>query len=1157
MKILAIRGSNIASLSGSFEVDFERPPLSGAGLFAITGPTGAGKSTLLDVLCLALFGETPRGSEAGSLKVPVTGAPDAGGQSLTAKDARNLLRRGAAEGHAEVEFLGSDGKRYRAVWRVRRSRGLATGNIQNASRSLWRRDGDDERPVADGLDETNEKVPEVLGLSFDQFRKAVLLAQGDFAAFLRAKEKERAELLEKITGGEIYSAISQKAYERGQAVVEARADVDRRLDLVVTMDEAARRETEARVAALEAAIGELEARKERLAEARRRTGEAAGREEEARSAAAKVDEAARVRDGKAGNARAAGEAAKLAVESVKTARRRLDELKPELDEAKGLDARVATIREAARVAEGEASAARTVFQDAAREAARLEEELGASRAAGTAAAEWLEAHAGDGPLSAAWEACARDLERLAGHRRDLEAARVLVEEARRRVEETRASRTAAGEARERAVEEFGRADATLVAAAANAAAIDRVALASELREAIAEAGALRDLERLAREIETALGDREARTVEVRDARVQEERALEDGARARRDVEMARAEVGTLGAERERSLAAESLEERRAALVAGEECPLCGSTDHPWAAPDAAPGGRSVELAAKLKEASASLDEARRREGKASHDADTARQDAARAESGRAKAAGELLGLRAEWSGVAERFPGAGPELAAPPDSPNTPAARRLAAERLEAALARREEVEARQQRAFDLEQGASTARTAQETARKAMDGAAEALHAVERALSDAERREDDTLAARAALEKAAQVYVDRIAGLAGGDTETVRLLAEDPGRLATDWEARVAEYRRQDRLRSRAAEETSRLAPEEASARARLAGAERSVQEREDAARRLSAEAAALVSARSALLGAMPVEDVERDLAGAISAAEGQRLDAEARSARAAAEHEGAKGAHETAIGNAREAADRAASARAERDRALAAAGLPPSAAEAAEALTMAAGELQKERDERESDLGRLRAELLADDGMREERARLRREGERIEREGQVWLTLKALIGEASGGKFRRFAQGLTLEALVRAANGHLDEFARRYRLVQAPGSEVGLLVVDRDMGDEMRSVESLSGGESFLVSLALALGLASLAGRRTSIGSLFIDEGFGSLDADTLDRAVSALDAVRARHDRRIGVISHVQGLAEKIGVQVKVVARGGGRSEVRVVSS
>ena len=139
----------------------------------------------------------------------------------------------------------------------------------------------------------------------------------------------------------------------------------------------------------------------------------------------------------------------------------------------------------------------------------------------------------------------------------------------------------------------------------------------------------------------------------------------------------------------------------------------------------------------------------------------------------------------------------------------------------------------------------------------------------------------------------------------------------------------------------------------------------------------------------------------------------------------------------------------------------------------------------------------------------------------------------------------------------MKSANQHLEEFARRYRLMQAPGTEVGLLVVDRDMGDEVRSVESLSGGESFLVSLALALGLASLATRRTAIGSLFIDEGFGSLDADTLDRAVAALDVIRRTDGRRIGVISHVQGLAEKIGVQVKVVARGGGRSEVRVVGA
>nr|MBP7674870.1 hypothetical protein [Thermoanaerobaculia bacterium] len=127
---------------------------------------------------------------------------------------------------------------------------------------------------------------------------------------------------------------------------------------------------------------------------------------------------------------------------------------------------------------------------------------------------------------------------------------------------------------------------------------------------------------------------------------------------------------------------------------------------------------------------------------------------------------------------------------------------------------------------------------------------------------------------------------------------------------------------------------------------------------------------------------------------------------------------------------------------------------------------------------------------------------------------------------------------------------------ARRYQLRKAPRTEVGLLVVDRDMGDELRSVESLSGGETFLVSLALALGLASLATKRAAIGSLFVDEGFGSLDADTLDKAVAALDAVR-EGGRRIGLISHVEGLAEKIGVEVRIVAHDGGRSEVRVIGA
>ena len=108
-------------------------------------------------------------------------------------------------------------------------------------------------------------------------------------------------------------------------------------------------------------------------------------------------------------------------------------------------------------------------------------------------------------------------------------------------------------------------------------------------------------------------------------------------------------------------------------------------------------------------------------------------------------------------------------------------------------------------------------------------------------------------------------------------------------------------------------------------------------------------------------------------------------------------------------------------------------------------------------------------------------------------------------------------------------------------------------MVVDEDMGGETRSVHSLSGGETFLVSLALALGLSSLATRKTRIESLFVDEGFGALDPRTLDTALAVLETLRAG-GRRVGVISHVPGLSERIGVRVAVTPMGGGRSRVEV---
>ncbi|MEZ4474167.1 MAG: SbcC/MukB-like Walker B domain-containing protein [bacterium] len=133
-------------------------------------------------------------------------------------------------------------------------------------------------------------------------------------------------------------------------------------------------------------------------------------------------------------------------------------------------------------------------------------------------------------------------------------------------------------------------------------------------------------------------------------------------------------------------------------------------------------------------------------------------------------------------------------------------------------------------------------------------------------------------------------------------------------------------------------------------------------------------------------------------------------------------------------------------------------------------------------------------------------------------------------------------------------ANRRLEELAPRYQLMRVPNENLAIQVIDREMGDEIRPVQSLSGGETFLASLALALGLSRLSARDLRIESLFIDEGFGSLDVDTLDVVIDTLDTLQET-GRQVGVISHVPGLAERLGLQVRVEPRAAGLSEVSVV--
>jgi len=192
------------------------------------------------------------------------------------------------------------------------------------------------------------------------------------------------------------------------------------------------------------------------------------------------------------------------------------------------------------------------------------------------------------------------------------------------------------------------------------------------------------------------------------------------------------------------------------------------------------------------------------------------------------------------------------------------------------------------------------------------------------------------------------------------------------------------------------------------------------------------------------------------------------------------------------------------------------------------------------------------RAVIVNDDNRRKNDLALTEQLQRQQLSADPWLRLNELLGSADGAKFRMIAQRRTLDILLRHANFQLNQLAGRYRLERLPES-LNLVVIDRDMGDEERSVHSLSGGESFLVSLALALGLASLASNRLRIESLFIDEGFGSLDPETLDTAMNALMNLESQ-GRKVGVISHVTAMTDAIPVQIRVFKGRGGASRIAV---
>lgn len=231
MKIISIKLKNLASLEGEFTIDFEDKPLKSAGIFAISGATGSGKSTILDAMCLALYDKAPRFT-ATTENLHLT---DVGDNQINQSDVRNILRRGTGDGFAEVTFESVTGHIYCSTWSVRRARNSVSGSLQAQTLQVVNLStGEDLKGTKTEL---LNQLTRLTGLSYEQFTRTVLLAQNDFATFLKSRESAKAELLEKLTGTEIYTRISQEIYIRTRESKENLLRLKERMGLIQVLSE--------------------------------------------------------------------------------------------------------------------------------------------------------------------------------------------------------------------------------------------------------------------------------------------------------------------------------------------------------------------------------------------------------------------------------------------------------------------------------------------------------------------------------------------------------------------------------------------------------------------------------------------------------------------------------------------------------------------------------------------------------------------------------------------------------------------------------------------------------------------------------------------------------------------------------------------------------
>jgi len=1212
MKILAIRLKNLASLAGPFEIDFTAEPLASAGLFAITGPTGAGKSTLLDALCLALFGAVPRLNNTGrDAKVP-----DADGEIATG-DPRTLLRRGTGEGYAEVDFVGVDGRRYRARWEANRAREKAGGKLQASRQSL--RDIDQDQLLASQKGEYKTQLEAALGLNFEQFTRAVLLAQSEFSAFLKADDNDRSELLEKLTDTALYTRLGRRAFDKTKEAREAHKLLQDQATGVTPLAPEARVELDERFNAAQqqlklqqAQLKQLEqqhswlkdlrllqdaqqAASEQLHSAQQQSEALAGE----RIKLTRLEQLGPQRHQFARKTELDALLTPLAAQIAEHTRQHAELTERQTQLEQNLETAKVALTEAQQRQSENAPLLRQAFEEQST-LARLAKDLAASAEAKATAqqactdgqsaiqalqekqgqvaerlqriAAELEQSAHLAPLSDAWNAYRDRLQQLMliGNRLNKGQAELanLERNATRSAEEFASQK----QQLEVLFKEAG--------AEPDAVAEQIGILGTLLQDNRKQLRAFEDLSRLW----ATQHDLDKRGAELQqrqlNAQQERERLTQDGVKTKAELTVAEQTLNVTREllERQRLARSASVEELRAQLQDDQPCPVCGSNEHPYHQPEA------------LLQSLGRHDESEQANAQLVVDQLKDKLSELRADVGAVIAQQKELLQQQEQ--LANQQQALAPSLDAHPLSAQL---LNQDADKRDAWLMRQNEQlnqsitqdEQRQSTLLTLQQDAARLTQQLRQAETAHQQAAQHLSNQQRELSSDRQRLDEELTAFGPLLPAETLEALRLEPAATfvqldrQIAERLTQLDQQKEELSEQQQRQQTLEKEQDRQQTRvqqaqtAEQQFNALAEQQQlcqQKRAQLLGehssAEQWQQQLEQAVEQARAAetstAQELQSVRTQLVQiaaelkaqqqrSQALESEDTDLASKIADWRARHPELDDGGLEDLLRVDDAQLAElRQRLQQNEKAIEQAKVLLQERDERLAAHQAQHNGNLDAEQLATALTDLQNQFNVSEQQCAELRAEQVEDQRRQNANQALAQQIADAYAEYQRWARLSALIGSATGDTFRKIAQAYNLDLLVHHANVQLRQLVKRYRLKRG-GSMLGLLVMDTEMGDELRSVHSLSGGETFLVSLALALGLASMASSTLKIESLFIDEGFGSLDPESLQLAMDALDGLQAQ-GRKVAVISHVQEMHERIPVQIQVQRQGNGLSTLEV---